>query len=45
MIKERLLGYKCPKSVDFVDSLPKSGSVKILKKVLRERYWGQNEEG
>ncbi|MBI3599582.1 MAG: long-chain-fatty-acid--CoA ligase [Nitrospinae bacterium] len=36
--KERLSGYKCPKSVDFMDSLPKSGSSKILKKVLRERY-------
>ena len=34
--KERLSGYKCPKSVDFVESLPKSGSGKILKKVLRE---------
>ncbi|MBI5187578.1 MAG: hypothetical protein HZA07_00675 [Nitrospirae bacterium] len=38
--KKILSAYKCPKSVDFVDSLPKSGSGKILKKVLRERHWG-----
>jgi acyl-CoA synthetase (AMP-forming)/AMP-acid ligase II len=37
--KERLTHYKCPKSVDFVDSLPKTGSGKIYKKAIREKYW------
>ncbi len=37
--KERLAGYKKPKSVDFVDSLPMSPAGKILKKTLREKYW------
>jgi len=37
--KEHLASYKIPKSVDFVDSLPKTGSGKIYKKALREKYW------
>lgn len=36
--KERLARYKRPKSVDFVDELPKNPSGKILKKDLRKRY-------
>jgi acyl-CoA synthetase (AMP-forming)/AMP-acid ligase II len=37
--KERLAGYKTPKSVDFVESLPKSAVGKILKREVRKRYW------
>jgi len=37
--KEHIAGYKVPKSVEFVDTLPKNPSGKILKNVLRERYW------
>ena len=37
--KERLAGYKKPKSVEFVTSLPLNPAGKILKKVLREKYW------
>ena len=37
--KENLARYKSPKSVEFVDSLPKNPSGKILKKELREKYW------
>jgi acyl-CoA synthetase (AMP-forming)/AMP-acid ligase II len=33
--KERLAGYKAPKSVDFLDELPKTGSGKIFKKGLK----------
>jgi len=39
----KLAGYKIPKSVDFVDELPKGGTGKILKSVLRERYWAGYE--
>jgi fatty-acyl-CoA synthase len=35
----RLAAFKCPRSVDFFDALPKGGTGKILKKVLREKYW------
>ncbi len=37
--RSRLSHYKCPRSVEFLESLPKSGSGKILKRELRERYW------
>ncbi|TFG96677.1 MAG: long-chain-fatty-acid--CoA ligase [Myxococcales bacterium] len=35
----QLGGYKCPRSVDFVDALPRNPSGKVLKKDLREKYW------
>lgn len=34
-----LAGYKKPKSVDFMEDLPKNPNGKILKKALREPYW------
>lgn len=37
--KDRLAGYKKPRSVDFMDDLPKSPNGKILKKELRTPYW------
>ncbi|MBI1907754.1 MAG: long-chain-fatty-acid--CoA ligase [Rhodocyclales bacterium] len=37
--KTLIAGYKCPRSVEFVDALPMSGAGKILKTRLREPYW------
>ena len=37
--KARIAGYKCPRSVVFVDQLPLSGAGKILKNKLREPFW------
>jgi len=37
--RESLAGYKLPKSVDFVDALPRNPSGKILKRELRAPYW------
>ncbi len=37
-VKSKIASYKAPKSVDFVDSLPKTGSGKITKIPLREKY-------
>jgi long-chain acyl-CoA synthetase len=34
-----IAGYKCPRSVEFRDSLPLSGAGKVLKTELREPYW------
>ena len=34
----RLASYKCPKTVIFVDSLPKTATGKVLRKDLRARY-------
>lgn len=37
--RERLAGYKLPKSVEFVDVLPRNPTGKLLKRELREKYW------
>ena len=37
--RERLAGYKLPKSVDFVEALPRNPTGKLLKRELREKYW------
>ncbi|UPJ48415.1 AMP-binding protein [Bradyrhizobium sp. 200] len=37
--RERLGGVKAPKSVEIVDSLPRSAAGKVLKKDLRRKYW------
>jgi acyl-CoA synthetase (AMP-forming)/AMP-acid ligase II len=36
---QRIAGYKVPKSVDFVEALPRNPSGKILKRELRAPYW------
>jgi acyl-CoA synthetase (AMP-forming)/AMP-acid ligase II len=36
---ERLAGYKKPRSVDFVDELPRDAAGKLLKRQVRDRYW------
>jgi fatty-acyl-CoA synthase len=41
--RERIAAYKAPKSVDFVDVLPRNPSGKILKKDLRAKYWKGTE--
>jgi long-chain acyl-CoA synthetase len=38
LCKKNMAGYKAPKSVEFIDSLPKNPSGKILKRELREKY-------
>jgi fatty-acyl-CoA synthase len=37
--KEKMAHYKAPKSIDFIDALPRTGSGKIHKKGLRDPYW------
>jgi fatty-acyl-CoA synthase len=37
--RSRLSHYKCPRSIEFVASLPKTGTGKILKRELRKQYW------
>jgi acyl-CoA synthetase (AMP-forming)/AMP-acid ligase II len=37
--REHLASYKVPRSVDFLDELPRTGSGKILKRQLRAPYW------
>ena len=37
--RANLSHYKCPRSVEFMDVLPKTGTGKVLKKELRRKYW------
>jgi acyl-CoA synthetase (AMP-forming)/AMP-acid ligase II len=37
--RTRISHYKCPRSIEFVDNLPKTATGKILKKDLRKKYW------
>jgi fatty-acyl-CoA synthase len=39
--RTRLGGFECPQTVDFVDALPRTATGKVLKRVLRERYWSE----
>jgi fatty-acyl-CoA synthase len=39
-LRSHLAGYKIPKSVVFVEELPKTGAGKIDKNALRQRYGG-----
>jgi acyl-CoA synthetase (AMP-forming)/AMP-acid ligase II len=41
--RQHLAGFKVPKSVEFRESLPKGGTGKILKRMLREPYWAGQE--
>ena len=42
--RQSLATYKIPRRVEFLDTeLPKSGSGKILKRVLRDRFWVHQE--
>lgn len=36
--RSRLSHYKCPRSIEFLDALPKTGTGKILKRELRKKY-------
>jgi acyl-CoA synthetase (AMP-forming)/AMP-acid ligase II len=37
--RDELATYKCPRSVDFVDALPRDPNGKLYKRLLREGYW------
>jgi long-chain acyl-CoA synthetase len=41
--RARLAHYKCPTSVDLATALPRNPSGKLLKRELREPYWGGRE--
>ena len=41
--RARIAGFKLPRSIDFVDALPRNPSGKILKRELRKPYWGDQD--
>jgi long-chain acyl-CoA synthetase len=36
--RDRIAHYKCPRSVDFVDALPRHDNGKLYRRLLRDRY-------
>jgi fatty-acyl-CoA synthase len=41
--RSRIAHYKCPRSIEFVESLPKTATGKVLKRDLRKKYWSENK--
>lgn len=41
--REQLAGYKVPRSIDFLDALPRTGTGKVQKRKIRETYWADQE--
>ena len=37
--RERIAAYKVPKSIEFIDALPRNPSGKVLRRELRAPYW------
>ncbi|MEC7761287.1 MAG: AMP-binding protein [Pseudomonadota bacterium] len=43
LCKSKLGSVKCPKRVDFIDTLPRSAAGKVLKRELRAKYWADKD--
>ncbi len=41
--RERLANYKCPRSVDFIEQMPRDPNGKLYKRKLRDPYWAGRE--
>lgn len=41
--RSELAGYKCPRTVDFVDELPRDPNGKLYKRLMREQYWAGHQ--
>ena len=37
--RDHLSAQKCPRSIDFMEELPRLPTGKLYKRVLRDRYW------
>jgi len=37
--RTRVAGFKVPRTIDFIDALPRNAAGKVLRRVLREPYW------
>lgn len=40
--REHLAHYMCPRSIDFIDELPRLPTGKLYKRILRDKYWGKH---
>ena len=37
--RDKLAKYKCPRSIDFIDEMPRDPNGKLYKRKLRDPYW------
>jgi long-chain acyl-CoA synthetase len=42
--RRTLAGYKAPRSLDFVDTLPRTPTGKLYKRLLRDPYWANRDK-
>jgi acyl-CoA synthetase (AMP-forming)/AMP-acid ligase II len=42
--RSKLAHYKCPKTVDFVQELPRTPTGKVRKRDIRQAYWGEGRQ-
>ncbi|MBE1537400.1 AMP-binding protein [Actinomadura algeriensis] len=38
-VRDKLAGYKAPRSIDFVEAMPRTPTGKLYKRLLRDPYW------
>ena len=43
LCREQLAGFKVPRSVEFRESLPRTGTGKVQKRLLREPFWAGHD--
>ena len=41
--RDNLAHFKCPRSVDFVDELPRLPTGKLYKRLIRDKYWAGHQ--
>jgi fatty-acyl-CoA synthase len=41
--REHIAHYKCPRSLDFMDELPRLPTGKLYKRLIKDRYWGRTD--
>lgn len=41
--REHIAHYKCPRSLDFMDELPRLPTGKLYKRLIKDRYWGKTD--
>ncbi len=42
-MRARIAHFKCPKSIDFMETIPRNPTGKMLKRILRDPYWKGRE--
>ncbi len=41
--RDHIAHYKCPRSVDFMEELPRLPTGKLYKRLIKDRYWGKGD--